>query len=101
GWKPFGPSSSPSGWVYKSRSPNGPISRLVVKPDLIQLRGGKAAWGYTLDEPAQGAVAVRLQLGDAPPWCAVIPASTPRDDAVDHFVGRRDAPAPAACPPLP
>jgi subtilisin family serine protease len=101
GWKRLGTSSNPGGYVYKGRSPTGAISRVLIKRDLILVRGGKDSWGYTLDEPAQGAVAVRLQLGDAPPWCAVIPASAPQQDRVDMFVGRRDAPAPAGCPSLP
>jgi hypothetical protein len=101
GWARLGPSSAPAGYGYRNRSPNGPISRILVKRDRIIVRGGKDGWGYSLDEAAQGSIAVRLQVGDAPPWCAVIPASASRVDRVDLFVGQRDAPAPAACPPLP
>ena len=100
GWTRVGTTSSPR-YVYTSASANGPVARLVVKPDGIVLRGGKSGWGYTLDEAAQGQVALRLQLGDAPPWCAVIPANAARQDRPEVFIGRRNAPVPVACPPLP
>jgi hypothetical protein len=72
----------------------------VVERDRLIIRGGKASWTYTLDEPAQGAVAVRLSLGETA-WCAVIPARAPNQDQVDLFVGQREAPPPAVCPPVP
>ena len=64
--------------------------RIVVRP-----AGG---FGYTLDEPAQGKVGVRLTLGGGVRWCAVAPGA---DDRVDHFAAVANTPAPAFCPPQP
>jgi hypothetical protein len=71
------------------------------------LKGGTGAFSYTLDEPAQGSVGVRLLLGPGG-WCAEAPAktsgtslSTARNDTVDKFVAEPKSPAPATCPGLP
>ena len=52
---------SPSGWTatgpnsYTYKGPAGAaITRAIFKPNLITFKGGKASWGYTLDEPSQG-----------------------------------------------
>src|SRR5262249_43897095 len=61
GWSRLGGSTLP-GWKFKSKT--GPITSIVVKQDSITVKGGEDGWTYTLDEPAQGRVAVRLRLGD-------------------------------------
>jgi hypothetical protein len=99
GWKPLGKATAPAGYTYESRDPNGPIRRIVVKSDRVVLTGRGQNWAYSLDETAQGAVAVRLQLGSGPTWCAMIPAG--RADRVDAFLGQSFAPPPTSCPPLP
>jgi hypothetical protein len=71
-----------------------------VKVDGIVVRGRGAGWGYTLDEPAQGRVAVRLALGVGTRWCAEAPAAGTRD-GVDRFIGQRNAPPPLFCPATP
>ena len=103
-WTALGASSVTS-YVFRGTDPNGPVSRITVKADSISIRGGKANWPYTLDEPAQGRVAVRLRLGSNPDWCADVPAkvggnppSTAHNDAQDKFVGQPRTPAPSACP---
>ena len=90
-----------SGYMYRSSDKQGPIALATVTADRITIRGGKAKWPYTLNEPAQGMVGVRLQLGQGVTWCAAVPASAPSKDHVDAFVGQPHAPAPATCPPLP
>jgi len=70
-----------------------------------------ASWGYTLDEPLQRRVAVRLTVGPGPySWCSDAPAkisgnppSTARNDHAGRFSGLRNA-SPLGfgkCPPLP
>ena len=72
------------------------------------LRGGGAAWPYTLDEPAQGRLALRLTLGSGVTFCAEAPAklsgrppSSARNDQVDKFLGAPKAAAPEVCPVAP
>jgi DNA-binding beta-propeller fold protein YncE len=100
GWVALGSSAKPKGYRFSGSDPNGPISRVDVRPDRIAIKGGKANWTYTLDEPAQGSVAVRLALGDDEGWCADAPAKGPSFDHVGRFVGHA-APAPAVCPSVP
>ena len=97
GWAPIGPSATPKGYRFTSLS--GGILRVTVKSHRIVVHGGKAAFGYTLDEAAQGSVALRLQLGSGNVWCAEAgrPPSTPRVDRPGKFQAKA-APAPSACP---
>lgn len=106
-WTAIG-GSSISGYKYTGTDPSGPVAKVVLKNDTLQVRGGKANWPYTLDEPAQGRVAVRLLLSDGTGWCAEAPAkvsgnppSTANNDHQDKFVGQPKSAAPAACPALP
>ena len=105
GWTALGSPSSPKGYRYRG---SGPIRSVVVRPNRIAVKGGRAAWGYTLDEASQGRVAVRLGLGTERPWCADVPAkvsgnppSTTANDRVDVFVGAPRTPPPSSCPPEP
>lgn len=102
GWMALGTDASPHGYRFKSTDPNAAVPSVLVKRDRIRVSGGGAAWGYTLNEPSQGIVALRLTLGSAPPWCAEVgrPPHTPRVDVVDRFSAGH-TPAPAACPALP
>jgi YVTN family beta-propeller protein len=108
GWFAIGAGPSFKGYRYRGRDPNGPIASIVVKADSISVRGGRANWGYTLNESSQTRVAVRLQLGTTARWCADAPAkpagnppSTTLNDHVDRFVGQPKIPAPFTCPPTP
>jgi hypothetical protein len=94
GWSTLGSASSPKGWRFRS---DGPVTSVTVKADSIKVKGGKAGWTYTLDEPTQGRVAVRLALGTARPWCADAPG---KSDRPGSFVAEKMA-APSLCPAVP
>jgi predicted esterase len=104
GWMLLGSPTNPTGYGYRSADPNGAISKVTVKQDQIRIKGGKAAWGYTLDEAQQQRIAVRVQLGGMS-WCADAPAktsgtppSTAKNDQPGRFVAAPKTPAPSACP---
>jgi hypothetical protein len=106
-WKAIG-SGSISGYRYTGPDPNGPVKAIVLKNDFLSIKGGKANWSYTLDEPAQGRVAVRLTLSDGSGWCADAPAkrtgnppSSANTDKQDKFIAQPSTPPPASCPALP
>ncbi len=103
GWK-----AVKGGWSFKRVDPDGAIRSVRVQGDRITVRGGGAAFGYTLDEPAQGRVALRLRLGATEGWCADAPAqqkgnppSTAKTDRPGLFKGQPKTPAPPVCPPVP
>jgi hypothetical protein len=84
------------------------VRSIIVEADRITLRGGKSGWGYSLNEPQQGRVALRLQLGTDPGWCAETPAtargnppSTTNSDRPGLFSARHGSAAPALCPASP
>jgi YVTN family beta-propeller protein len=88
GWTSTGPTS------YRYLNPNGAISKIDLKLDLLSIKGGKSLWTYSLNESAQGSVAVKLTIGSRS-WCADVPAklsgnppSTARNDRTDKFVGQ-------------
>jgi len=100
GWLPY----ASGGYRFKGASTD-PVQSVTVKADLVTIRGGKAGWGYTLDEPSQGRIAVRLSFGSTLDWCADAPAktsgrppTTAANDKRDKFVGASKAAAPASCP---
>ena len=93
GWSLLGPGR----YRFRSTDPSAAIHTVTVRADRISVKGGKAAWTYTLDEPAQGSIALRLTLGTDRPWCAEAPGAV---DIVNEFVAVRDA-LPTSCPPLP
>lgn len=87
---------------YRFVSPTGPVLKVFVKQDRLWVDAGKPGFGYTLDEPSQGAMAVRLTLGTGVTWCASVVPNAPasRYDRPGKFFATR-AGAPGACPPLP
>jgi hypothetical protein len=100
GWLPLG-----SGGYRFRGATTDPVQAITVKADQITIRGGREAWGYTLNEPSQGRIAVRLSLGGTLDWCAEAPAkqagrppSTLANDRQDKFVGAAKTPPPTACP---
>ena len=99
GWKVSG-GAAPT-YRFRSADPDAPISSVQVRLDGLVVKGGRSGWTYTLDEPSQGGVALRLQLATGARWCAVAaPKGTKAsNDRVDHFVGV--GAAPAFCPPRP
>jgi DNA-binding beta-propeller fold protein YncE len=99
-WVPIGRGAN-RGYRFTDTNPQGPIARITVLPNLLAVRGGKANFGYTLDEAQQGRVAVRLRLGQDQGWCADAPARAARFDHPGAFTGKPRTPAPAACPATP
>ena len=102
GWLPLS-----SGWRFAGDS-SDPVQSVVVKDGSITLRGGGSTWTYTLDEPAQGRLALRLTLGSGVTWCIDSPAklsgrppSSARNDTVDKFLGASRQQAPQVCPVAP
>jgi hypothetical protein len=79
------------------------LKSVTVKPDSITIKG---AGTYTLNETAQGSLAMRLQVGSTA-WCAAAPAKagTPppsgKNDVAGKFVAQPKTPPPASCPPVP
>jgi len=107
GWSRGGTTAKPR-FTYRATAPSDPITRIVLAADVLTVKGGRAGFGYSLDEPRQGRIAVRLGLGTATVVCAEAPARTngsppspAKFDRVDRFTGAPGAPAPAVCPPLP
>jgi hypothetical protein len=86
-----------TGTRYTFADPGGPVRKVTVRPDHLYVRGGGSAFAFTLDEPRQGTMAVRLQLGTAAPWCAEVPAKS-SDDTVGRFVGEPKTAPPEQCP---
>src|SRR5262245_16840737 len=75
----------------------GPATAALVIADKLKVNVKGAGFDYSLDEMSQGAVAVRLTLGGGG-WCA---AAAAKNDLPGRFVGQKNAPAPASCPPEP
>jgi hypothetical protein len=107
GWSALGSASSPKGWKFRGDA-SAAIRSIVIKSNAIILRGGRGAWGYSLDEASQGRIALRLALGTDIGWCTATPAdakgSPPTTAKADHpgyFRAGGLAAAPATCPPLP
>jgi len=107
GWRILGSDAKPKGYRFDGKRTGSRVKRVVLKPDAIKVKGALA---YSLDEPAQGRVAVRLVPGlfGEGGWCAVAPpkqrgrdASTAKSDRPGRFIGAPGTPAPEACPALP
>jgi DNA-binding beta-propeller fold protein YncE len=108
GWRVLGSEEKPKGYRFDGRKAgDGRVQRVVLKADTLTVKG---AIPYSLDEPAQGRVAVRLVPGlfGEGGWCAVAPPkqrgkdrSTAKSDRPGRFVGAPGTAAPAVCPPLP
>ncbi|MEO8602005.1 MAG: hypothetical protein ABI629_05460 [bacterium] len=107
GWKAIGNPAAPKGWRFRGESA-GAVRRIVVKSDRIVLRGGKAAWTYTLNETQQMRVALHLRLGSDTGWCTDTgakltrnPPTTAYTDRPGIFNASRGSAAPASCPAIP
>src|SRR5262249_29403793 len=64
---------------YRDGNRGAAISSVIVKRDGIVVRGGSAQFSYSLNEPSQRAVAVRLTLGTGVRWCAEAVPTRPGD----------------------
>ena len=92
---------------YVDTDPAAAIQKVILKPDSLLVKGGGPNWPYTLNEAAQGSVAVRLLMGiptlniatfayctDTPPK---VSSSGKSHDFVDKFDGDTKVPPPV-CP---
>jgi YVTN family beta-propeller protein len=95
GWTLAGTST----YKYKGAS-TAAITRATIKNDQIAFKGGKATWGYTLDEASQGRVAAAFVVGNTY-YCSDAPAKTSgnpgSNDKQDKFVAQPNTPAPFFC----
>jgi DNA-binding beta-propeller fold protein YncE len=105
GWRRLGSDANPRGYRYSGRLVGDlQVRSIVLRDDRMTVR---AFSGFTLGEPSQGRVALRLGAGPTQ-WCADAPAklagnppSTARNDKVGKFVAQPKTPAPGVCPPIP
>jgi len=102
GWSILGSPSQPSKYTFRGTEP---ISSVRVQRDRILVKGGRASWTYTLDQPPQRRIALRLALGTDLPWCTAAlakvsgnPPSTAKTDRAGLFVAQPKMPPPLACP---
>ncbi len=104
GWRALGRAGRPKGYRFRGR---GAVRSVVLAPDRIRVR---ARIAYTLDEPAQGRVAMQLVPGlfGSGGWCAAAPAkaqgrppSTARNDRPRRFVAAPGSAPPDPCPAAP
>jgi hypothetical protein len=100
--------ATPTGYKYRSASSTDAITRVLIRGNLLKIRGGRSQWTYALAQAPQVSIAVRVTMGGGFEWCANTtarasgnPPTTASNDRVDKFVGARSVPPPAACPPLP
>src|SRR6185503_5531778 len=93
-----------AGYRFRSPTPGGPVSSIDVKPDMLKITAGGDGFAFTLDEPRQVRIGVRLLVGNQTEWCAEAPAkasgnpsTTARSDLRDKFIGRPKTAAPRFC----
>ncbi|MBU6283088.1 hypothetical protein KGQ64_12670, partial [bacterium] len=104
-WRLVGTEEAPRGYRFVSTDPSFPIRSALLRAGSFRFEGGGAAWGYSLDEPSQGRVAVRVAVGATLRLCAdagPAPAGTSPalTDGPGSFRADRGQPAPPACPSL-
>jgi hypothetical protein len=98
GWVGLGNPRGTKGYRFRSTDSGVAIRSAIVRPDGISVKGGNAAWPFTLDEPSQGRIAVALALGSARPWCAEAPARAgASNDVPGRFVAQPNTPPPSTC----
>jgi Tol biopolymer transport system component len=104
GWQGIGKPPGIKGYKYKDKDlTNGPCKKVIVKPGKVMKAVCKGDQiNYTLDEPSQGSMAVRLTIGSLR-QCTVFDAQTVLKD-VRAAQGKpglfkaTGAPAPLSCP---
>jgi 6-phosphogluconolactonase (cycloisomerase 2 family) len=91
---------------YRYRGADGdPVQKVRIRNDQLTIGAGRETWSYTLDEPSQGSINVRLTMGLDITFCATAPAkasgnppSTAKHDRVDAFTAQPQTPPPPLCP---
>lgn len=107
-WSALGSAANPKGWKWRSRDPASAVSLIQVKQDYIKVKAGNSAFEYTLDEPAQLSVGLRLTLGengwlycsDATARTKDTPASSAKYDQPGRFTAEKRVVGPLLCPTL-
>jgi hypothetical protein len=105
GWRLLGSETNPRGYRYRGKDAGDSIIKsMIIKSDVLKVKGVSF---YSLDEPAQGQVAVKIFSGlvawctDAPAKATGSPPSTAKNDRPGKFVAQPKTPAPGACPAVP
>jgi len=73
------------------------VKKVSITGDKLSIVAGRAKWGYSLNEPQQGGLAIRMVLGTGIEWCTAAVAG--KVDVTDKFIGESTAP-PVACAPF-
>jgi hypothetical protein len=97
GWTAKGNALRPTGYDFKAAEKGDPVKLITIRNDKLLVKGGRDLFAYSLDEPSQGRIALRLTLGTDAQWCA---EATGRQDEVDEFIAVVNTPTPAICPAL-
>lgn len=106
-WRTTGNATSPTYRYRDSHTVNGPCKTVTVRHGKVlsaSCTAKTAPIAYSLDEPSQGALAVRFTSGTTT-WCAVFGGRVLRDSGTDPpnaggagTFSAKDAPRPVACP---
>lgn len=101
GWRTLGRQRAFRGFGFRNPG-EGPDCQVVLRGATLRLRCVGRDVALDLDEPAQGSLAVGVQLGAEPMHCMLFGGRVLRDEggAARRAAGfhARDAPAPADCP---
>lgn len=97
GWLRGGTTTAPT---YKFASKVGPVTSVVLRNGLLQVKG-KGAGLLPLSNAPHGSIAVRLRTGYTPALCAKAPAASPTVDTTARFDSVKGAAKPIHCPPVP
>jgi hypothetical protein len=100
-WRLEGNPSNGPRYLYRGDAAAEPVWKVWLKGTKLTVRGGKQHWGYTLDEPSQGRIAIRMSLGTGVTYCADVPPASVASDRPGRFLGQPRAPHPLTCPPVP
>lgn len=95
-WKQLGPDDKLRGYRFKG---SGPCRRVLIKASKMKLACDFDAADFSLDEPSQGSLAIKVTTGAGPvrrEYCAVFDSGI-SVDGPGRFRARK-APAPAECP---
>jgi hypothetical protein len=97
-WKGLGTPAGSAGYSYRdSRLTAGPCKTVGIKNGKrLQVRCQGAGIDFSLDEATQGAIAIRLTLGNGDRYCLSFGGTVVKDEP--GAFRAKDAPAPGACP---
>ncbi len=102
-WRKIGSASKPGYRYSDPKREEGPITAVQIHNNGTLVVHGNGPGMYQLDDAPQGGMALRLNLGGEVEMCAAAPPKSPaeKNDTTARFVGARNTPPPAACPPVP